>query len=259
MKVLFFFLFIYNIFIINTKEQTINNQKEFITKNNSSKIRKEEETNKDKNKKDNINIEDEDIPKTEKEIFEKKIEIFTLGDFTTFEIPAKSGENIYYTIKKNCTLKFAFYLSDTKKLINLKLSGPDGNGGSRVYNTFSKKNYLYYEHKAIYPGRYMFYLDNVENGDITEASFAIRDSLKVDKNIGMKKIGKITEYLDDIDGKINKMRLKQNIINQKTDTHNESVNKHNKEILIYSMVEVGIMALILIGQLYYIKNKVNKV
>ena len=105
----------------------------------------------------------------------------------------------------------------------------------------------------------MFYLDNVENGDITEASFAIKDSLKVDKNIGMKKIGKITEYLDDIDGKINKMRLKQNIINQKTDTHNESVNKHNKEILIYSMVEVGIMALILIGQLYYIKNKVNKV
>ena len=55
------------------------------------------------------------------------------------------------------------------------------------------------------------------------------------------------------------MRMKQNIINKKTDAHNESVNKHNKEILIYSIVEVGTMVLIFVAQLFYIKSKVDKI
>ena len=254
MNVLFLFIFIH--IIINPTNQLKSNKKKINSNNNtSSKIRKEEES-----KKDTTNNEDElEIPKTEKELFEKQLEAFNLRDFTTFELPAKNGENIYYTIPKNCTIKFAFYLSDTEKLIDVKFTGPDGVGGSKIYETFPKKNYLYYEYKAVYPGRYVFYLDNSENGDLTKVSLALKDNLKEDKNIGMKKLGKITDYLDDIDGKITKMRLKQNIINQKTDTHNENVNKHNREILIFSMVEVGVMALILIGQLYYIKNKVNKV
>ena len=75
----------------------------------------------------------------------------------------------------------------------------------------------------------------------------------------MKKLDKITDYLNEIDEKINKMRMKQNIINKKTDAHNESVNKHNKEILIYSIVEVGTMVLIFVAQLFYIKSKVDKI
>ena len=254
MNVLFFFLFIH--IIINTTNQQNNKKKKINSNNNtSSKIREG-----GKSKKATVNNEDElETPKTEKEIFEKQLEAFNLRDFTTFELPAKSGENIYYTIPKNCTIKFAFYLSDTEKLIDVKFTGPDGVGGSKIYETFLKKNYLYYEYKAVYPGRYVFYLDNSENGDLTKVSLAVKDNLKVDKNIDMKKLGKITDYLEDIDDKITKMRLKQNIINQKTDTHNENVNKQNRGILIYSMVEVGVMALILIGQLYYIKHKVNKV
>ena len=88
---------------------------------------------------------------------------------------------------------------------------------------------------------------------------AIKDSGNKDENIGSKKLDKISEYIEDMDGKINKIRLKQNIINKKTDAHNEGVNKHNKNILINSFSEVLIMIFILVGQLYYIKKNISKI
>ena len=139
------------------------------------------------------------------------------------------------------------------------IGGPDGKGASKIYQTFTNKNFLYYEHKVEYPGQYIFYLDNMENSDISEASFAVKDDLKKDKNIGIQKLDTISEYLDDIDEKIKKIRLKQNMINKKTEAHNDSVNKYNKEILIYSLAEVGTMVLIVVGQLFYIKSKVDKI
>ena len=197
--------------------------------------------------------------KIEKEEFDKKIEIFNLADFTTFEIKSKGDELIYYNIDKPCTIKLAFYLSDVEKVIHMNFNGPDGKGGIKQYQTFNKRNFLYHEYNITYPGQYTFFLDNHDNPDITEISFAIKNNLKIDENIGMRKLDKISEYLDDLDERINKMRLKQNIINKKTDTHNESVNKHNKQIMIYSFAEVATMILIFIAQLFYIKNKVDKI
>jgi hypothetical protein len=197
--------------------------------------------------------------KLEKEEFDKKIEIFTLGDFTTFEIKSKSDELIYYKIDKPCIIKFAFYLSDEEKVIHINVNGPDGKSGIKEYKSFNNRNFLYHEFNATYSGQYTFFLNNHDNSDITEISFAIKNNLKVDENIGMRKLDTISEYLDDLDERINKMRLKQNIINKKTDTHNDSVNKHNKQILIYSITEVGTMVLIFIAQLFYIKNKVDKI
>ena len=248
MKVLF--LFIYLFITINTNpggvEKPINNNNENIEFNKTQ--RNTEENSDEKNK-----------LLLEKEQFNKQIEIFTLSDFTTFELPSKSGEFVYYKGVEGSTMKFAFYLSNEEKIIHFKFSGPDGKGASKVYQTFTNKNFLYYEHKVVYPGQYTFYLDNGENSDISEVSFAVKDDLKEDKNIGMQKLDTISEYLDDIDEKINKLRLKQNMINKKTEAHNDSVNKHNREILIYSLAEVGTMVLILVGQLFYIKSKVDKI
>ena len=55
------------------------------------------------------------------------------------------------------------------------------------------------------------------------------------------------------------MNLKQNMINKKAEAHNDSVNKHDKQILIYSIIEVGIMVFIFIAQLFYIKSKIDKI
>ena len=191
--------------------------------------------------------------KQEKDLFEKQIEAFTLSEFTTFELPAKSGEYIYYHITSPCVLTFTFYLSDIEKLISLNLKG------AQIKKKFLDKNFLFYELKIEKEGKYIFYLDNEKNEEKVEISFAIKDSAKKDENIGSKKLDKITEYIEDMESKINKIRLKQNIINKKTDAHNEGVNKHNKNILINSFYEVLIMIFILVAQLYYIKKNISKI
>ena len=95
--------------------------------------------------------------------------------------------------------------------------------------------------------------------DGTEISFAVKDDLKADKHIGTRKLDTISEYLEEIDEKLGKVKMKQSIINQKNEAHNDSVNKHNKEIYIYSIAEVVTMVLIIVGQYFYIKNKLDKI
>jgi hypothetical protein len=203
------------------------------------------------------NIKEIEEYQLKKEQFDKLTSVFTLSEFTTFEIPGRTMEFIYYQVNRPCTLKVAFYLSDNEKIIYMSLSGPNETGGSKTYKNFNKKNFLYYEHRASYPGRYTFLLDNRDK-EVLAISFAVKDDIK-NENIGTKKIDKISGYLNDIDSKINQMRLKQNIINTKTEAHNENINRHNKEILVYSFIEVGTMILILFGQLFYIKNKIDKI
>ena len=54
------------------------------------------------------------------------------------------------------------------------------------------------------------------------------------------------------------MRAKQNLMNKKTETHNDSVNKHNRQIFIYSVIEVITMLLVFVVQTFYIKSIVEK-
>ena len=124
--------------------------------------------------------------------------------------------------------------------------------------SFTNRNYLFNENKIEQKGKYIFYLNN-ENEEKVEVSVAIKDSLNIDEKLGTKKLDKITEYIEDMESKINKIRLKQNIINKKTDAHNEGVNKHNKRILINSFIEVLTMIIILVIQLYYIKKNISKI
>ena len=55
------------------------------------------------------------------------------------------------------------------------------------------------------------------------------------------------------------MRTKQNIINKKTSAHNESINKHNKKIILNSIIEVIAMFLVFAIQTCYIKKMVEKI
>jgi hypothetical protein len=236
----------------------------FSNRTNDSK-NKNEESQEDKieiiQQTKKIEKDDEELNKLkiEKEQFDKQIEIFSLSDFTTLELPGKKEEIIYYKVTTPCTIKFAFYLSDSEKLIDMNLLGPDHSGNSQNLLILKKKNFLYHEYKVTLPGMYTFHLNNYLNSDLTEISFAVKNDLKVDGNIGKQKLDTISEYLNEIDEKINKMRTKQNIVNKKTEAYNDSVNNHNKEILIYSIAEVGTMVLIFIGQLFYIKSKVDKI
>ena len=195
----------------------------------------------------------------EREEFEKQIENITLSEFTNLYLEGKSGELLYHNLTKPCNLKIIFLLTDTKKTIHLTFNGPNGKGGSTLIKSFRSKNFLYYVYNAQYTGQYTFYLNNYHNYGETEVLFAISDDSKTDERLGKKNIDKISGYLNDIDSKINQMKSKQNIINKKTMTHIDSVNKHNKEILFYSIAEVITLLLVFVFQTCYIKGLVEKV
>ena len=196
----------------------------------------------------------------EREEFEKKIENISISDFTNLNLESKSGELLYHNTTVPCHLKLIFMLTDAEKVIHLVFNGPNGKGGTSLIQSFRHKNFLYYEYDAKYVGQYTFYLNNYHNSDETEIIFAVADdSKKTEDNLGKKNIDKIWGYLNDIDSKIQTMSVKQNLVNRKTDKHNESVNKHNKKIFIYSIIEVITMMVVFILQTCYIKRIVEKI
>jgi len=194
----------------------------------------------------------------EREIFEQQIENLTVSEFTNLYLEGKSGELLYHNITKPGNLTIVFLLTDSEKTIHLTLNGPIKGSNSSLIKSFRAKNFLYYIHYAQYVGQYSFFLNNYHNRDPTEVIFAIYDDSVVDEKLGKKNIDKISKYLKEIDKKFNKMKSRQNIINRKNSAHNESVNKHNKEILIYSIVEVIIMSIVFVIQTCYIKSIVEK-
>ena len=194
----------------------------------------------------------------EREEFERQVENISVSEFTNLYLEGKSGELLYHSVSKPCNLKIIFLLTDTEKTIHMTFNGPNGRGGTTLIKSFRSKNFLFYEHNAHIPGEYTFYLNNYHNSDETEVIFAINDDTKTEESLGKQKVDKISGYLNEIDLKINQMRSKQNIINKKTETHNDSVNKHNKEILVYSIIEVITMLIVFAVQTFYIKSIVEK-
>ena len=228
-------------------------REEMIKRKNMERIRMEnEQREKEKAKQKQMQLE------KEREEFERQVENISVSEFTNLYLEGKSGELLYHSVSQPCNLKIIFLLTDTQKTIHMTFNGPSGRGGTTVIRSFRSKNFLFYEYNAQLPGDYTFYLNNYHNSDETEVIFAINDDTKTEESLGKQKVDKISGYLNEIDLKINQMRSKQNIINKKTETHNDSVNKHNKEILIYSIIEVITMLIVFAVQTFYIKSIVEK-
>ena len=244
------------------KEKRLEEEKKLEEQRRQDKIRRErmekirldaEKAQREKEKQRQLQLE------KEREEFEKQIENITISEFTNLYLEGKSGELLYHNLTQTGNLKIIFLLTDAQRTIHLTFNGPNGRGGSTLIKSFRSKNFLYYVYNAQYPGQYTFYLNNYHNSEQTEVIFAISDDSKTDERLGKKNIDKISGYLNDIDNKINQMKSKQNIINKKTMAHNESVNKHNREILLYSIAEVITMLLVFVFQTCYIKSIVEKV
>ena len=199
-----------------------------------------------------------EIIKKEREECEKQLHNFTFSDFMSISIPGKSSEVLYQNITNTSKIVFGFMLSDETKQIDFTFSGPNENGRSIIINSFKDKNCMYLEYEVKYIGLYTFFINNHKNSDDSEVNFAINLGLPND-NLGTKKLDKISGILHDINKNVNNMRTKQGLINKKTEAHNDSVNKHNSEILLYSIIEVFVLIIVFFGQTIYIKGLINKV
>ena len=241
----------------NSTNEEKEKEKEIQEKKLKEEIKKNAEKIRMKKKEIEMNKTKEEI-KLQREECENRLSNIVFNEFLSISIPGKSIETLYQNITNFSKLTLSFYISDEQKQIHFTFSGPNKKGQTNLIKTFRKRNCLYFEYDIKIFGQYSFILNNYQNSENTELLFLMHlTNLKSDK-LGSEKIDKISGYLQEIDQNINNMIMKQGIINKKTNAHNDSVNKHNKQILIYSIVEVIVLLLVFFVQGFYVKKLVNK-
>ena len=171
-------------------------------------------------------------------------------DFNMENIVGYKINNEVFSLDNKILEEAKIEFINTNDLIKILLKYQD------FKTAFLVSSYLEYDVKNT--GLYTFYLNNYHNSDDSEVNFAINLGQPSDK-LGAKKLDKISGILHDIKENVNNMRTKQGLINKKTQAHNDSVNRHNSEILIYSIIEVFVLIAVFVAQTIYIKKLINKV
>ncbi len=194
----------------------------------------------------------------EKEEFDKQISNFTFSDLISFTLKAGNGELLYENITKKCKIRIAFIVYHPEQNIYFTFSGPLINGTKKQIVLARDKNFFYYDYEVQEPGVYTFFLNNFKNKQENTVTFGISYGVDEDKSLESRSMDKLSIKLNTIDNRINEMRIKENLIVKKTESHNQSVKKHNKSIMIFSFIEMFTMVLIFAIQMCYIKNLVDR-
>ena len=194
----------------------------------------------------------------EKEEFDRQIANFTFRDLISFTLSPGNGEMLYEYIEKPCKIRIAFILYHPDQLIYFTFSGPEKNGKKKQIVSAKDKNFFYYDYEVVEPGLYTFFLNNFKNKQENTVTFGISYGVDEDKSLESKSMDKLSIKLNTIDNKINEMRIKENLIVKKTESHNISVRMHNRNITLFSIIEMITMILIFGIQICYIKNLVDR-
>ena len=185
--------------------------------------------------------------------FEKLISKFDDDHWINFEINKGNKEIIYEDINDNISFYYAFIINDSKEKIKFTFKEPKTKDEKGAFYSVTE-NYFYKKFKTNKNGTYKFIFNNRKNRNL-KVSFALKYRMKYSNLTEIDRIGnnmnKISKYL-------NIMRAKENLINKLTKSQFDAVNKHNKNIVIYGIIEIFSMIIILFVQLFYIKGLVNK-
>lgn len=69
---------------------------------------------------------------------------------------------------------------------------------------------------------------------------------------------KLNYDIEQVKGGMTEIHFNQKMLNRKFESHYQSTKKHNRNITFYSILETVMMSIILLVQLYYIKNLIEK-
>ena len=189
--------------------------------------------------------------------FEQLISSFVSSDLITVQIPSKTNENFYQEITEPTTLKLVMMVNDKNQRVNFKFSGPTDK--SALFSTIVEKkniNFFSYEFPAEIPGKYRFTIINSQNVSPAFVIFGL--NLGIKEHLQSKDVDQVSELIKKLDGKVNEMRMKGNLIVKKIETHNYKAEGHNKKIAVFSVIETSIMVLVYFVQVGYIKKMVEK-
>lgn len=197
------------------------------------------------------------IEQEQREAFERQLQNMTFDDYVQINLEKGETESLYLDLEAFTKIRLAFILTDEEKRVNFIFSGPNPRGRTSVLYRVDNKNYLYYEYETLRKGEYIIELKN-RGSEENELILVLNE--KVDKKsdiLGSEKIDKISMLLNTIDGNINQLRNKKKIEIRQINSHNEKVNKNNKSIVIYSIIEIFTMIFVFIAQSYYINSIVT--
>ena len=194
----------------------------------------------------------------EREEWEEQISHFSFSNLITLPIKAHDGELLFEEITSPSKIRFAFMVNHPTQKIDFTFTGPSPKGKKQMIKTVKDKNYFFYEHQADIPGTYLFFINNHAHNDAVKVTFAMHADKKEEDSIKTENFDEISAMIEYIDSKMNEVRLKGNIVVKKIEGHNKTSMKHNKSMVIMTVVEVVIMLFIFVIQSIYLKRLLNK-
>ena len=195
----------------------------------------------------------------ERRHFENMISNTTFNEIIQISLERGETETLYLDLNAFQRIKMAIILTDEEEKCSFVFSGPNARGRTSALYKVNNKNYLYYEYESVRKGEYIFEITNKGSKE-NEFVFLLQENKEKKKdNIDTEKIDKISLLLDNIDNNINQLRTKKRIEIKQIHSHNEKVDKNNKSIVIYSIIEIFTMILVFIAQSYYISSMVKKI
>ena len=192
----------------------------------------------------------------EREKFEEELINTTFSDNFNLILDRGEKEKLYLDMEIDQNIVMAFFVSDQEEKIKLTIYGPDTRGKMVSLYKLYKRNYFFIKFNARRKGEYIVELWNTGSKE-NEINFFINENVEKKDLLNAEKIDTISLLLKGIKKNINKLKRKKNNEIMLVNAHNDRVNKNNKSIVVYSIIEIITMICIFVVQSYYIRSVVK--
>lgn len=192
----------------------------------------------------------------EREKFEEELINTTFSDNFNLLLDKGEKEKLYLDLEAGQNIIMAFFVSDQEEKIKLSIYGPDTRGKMVSLFKLYKRNYFIFRFNSKRKGEYVVELWNTGSKE-NEINFFINENMDKKDVLNTVKVDKISLLLNAIKKEINKLKRKKKNEIMLVNAHNDKVNKNNKSIIVYSIIEIVTMIFIFVGQSYYIRSIVK--
>jgi hypothetical protein len=184
----------------------------------------------------------------------EKIEQFSPESLVTTVVERGTTQIFYEEILVSTNATLAFYLHDEESKMDFEIISPNGITLYRGKN----KNRVFHDFQAYTTGAYAFHLINDKYKVKKKVTFALHSGSNIDRSLDMEHLSQLYSKIDLADSKMKEFAFANKMLARKIEGHFEIAGLHNGKIFWYSIMETILMVVILIIQLLYIKNLLNK-
>ena len=137
--------------------------------------------------------------------------------------------------------------------IDFKIIDPKG----KVIFYNKEKMHIFHKFKAYMAGEYIYIIDNKGNDLPSKITFSIHQGNSCDLHVNKKHLNDTFSSIRNIKHLTKTARLTARILTKKYESHYDYVEKNNKNIFLFAMIESFCLIIIFSFQLCYIRNLVK--